>query len=368
MRIAQIVDSLDRGGLERLAIDLAVEQLAARHEPSLYCVHGAGALAPEAEQAGIPVTTFEKGSGFSLRVLWEMTRRLRRERAEVVHTHNPGIHHYGAAAARLAGVPVVVNTLHGVSNSQGLPYRFRYYRAVMPLTAEVVYVSDHCRRFFADRRIVPRGKGRVILNGIRLQPFLDQPASLGSQRPRIRFGTLGRMVAVKGHAVLLEAFAVVAKRLPGAELRIVGGGPLLEELAAQVRRLNLSDRVSLEESTTEPAAVLSQLDVFVFSSTSEGLPLVVLEALAAGLPIVSTRVGGVPEVAPEGQVAWFCPPGDPEALAGAMLEAARCPDLAEKGRAARQRAIERFSVARVHRDYERLFAGLLSERGRPGVA
>jgi glycosyltransferase involved in cell wall biosynthesis len=176
-----------------------------------------------------------------------------------------------------------------------------------------------------------------------------------SLSPRIRFGAVGRMVPVKAHAILIEAFSKIAGRLPEAELRIVGGGPLEDDLREQVRQAGLNDRIRIEGLNHQIADVLQDLDVFVMSSTSEGLPLVILEAMAAGLPIVSTRIGGVPEVAPEGSVSVLCSPGNADELAEAMYRAATTCDLACMGKTAREMAIAKFSLAQMWRSYESIF-------------
>ena len=119
MRIVQLVEHLEMGGLERLVVDLAVAHKTAGHQPLIYCLHEPGMLAAEARAADIPVTAFHKRPGFSWRTLWDLTRQLRRDAPEVLHTHNPGVHHYGALAACLARVPAVANTRHGPASSGG---------------------------------------------------------------------------------------------------------------------------------------------------------------------------------------------------------------------------------------------------------
>src|SRR6185295_15416978 len=127
--------------------------------------------------------------------------------------------------ARLAGVRAVLNTRHGVSTSSGRSPGERYYRAVLPLTNKIVFVSDDSRRVLVEERGLPSSKARVILNGVSLQEFALL-ASPGAVLPRIRFGTVSRMVPVKAQNVLIDAFAILQQRLPHASLRIVGGGPL----------------------------------------------------------------------------------------------------------------------------------------------
>ena len=301
-----MVEDLELGGLECLAVDLAIAQQQAGHQAIVYCLHQAGVLAGRLETAGIPVVAFRKGPGLSPGTVLAMARRLGSDRVDVVHGHNPGVHHYAALAARLAGVPVCINTRHSAATSQGQPYQERYFRWVRPLTGHVVFVCDHVRRHLERELHYPPAKCSVILNGIPLEGFLARPASPGSRRPRIRFGTIGRLVPAKGHSILIDAFARVCRSVPAAELSIFGYGSLAGELAAQVARLGLEARVRLEGRTDDSPGALQSLDVFVLSSGSEGLPLVILEAMAAGLPILSTSVGGVPEVLIK-ETSWLCP-------------------------------------------------------------
>ena len=360
LHIVQIVESLEIGGLERMAIDLATAHRNAGHASSIYTVFEPGALASQAEAAGIPVTAFRRGPGPPIKLLAAMAARLLRDEAQVVHTHNLGIHVYGAVAARLAGVPAVLNTRHGPANSQGKPYHEPYFRIAMPFTDAVVFVSEDCGRVLGNYGHIPPSKSHVIVNGIDTAPFLAHPASPNSASPGIRFGAVGRLLPVKGHSILLQAFAQVLRRLPEAELRIVGGGPLFEELSQQASALGILDNVSLEGSHPRVYEVFPELDVLVFPSLSEGLPLVVLEAMAAGLPLVSSRVGGVPEVAPEGEVAWFCAPGSAQELAEAMFCAAVSPRLREMGARARQLAVARYDLKGMQGKYELLYRRILS--------
>lgn len=357
LRIVQLVEDLELGGLERLAVDLALAQKQAGHQLLVYCLFQAGPLAAALETAGIPVVPFRKAPGFSPSTVMAMAKRLRADRVDVIHGHNPGVHHYAALAARLSGVPVCVNTRHSVTTSKGLPYQERYFRWVKPLTSHVVFVCDFVRRGLEQKLGYPAEKCSVILNGIPLAGFLARSACPGS-RPRFRFGTIGRLVPAKGHSVLIDAFARVAKSAPGAELSIYGYGALQDELSAQIARLGLEGKVRLEGRTADSPATLGGLDVFVFSSVNEGLPLVILEAMAAGLPIVSTNVGGIPEVLPR-ESAWLCPPGDAEALSAAMLQALGSNDLRERADTGRRLAAASYGLDHMAARYEDLYRRLL---------
>jgi glycosyltransferase involved in cell wall biosynthesis len=359
LRIVQLVENLELGGLERLAADLALAQHQAGHQVLVYCLYHAGALAPSLEAAGIPVIAFQKAPGFSVATIFSMAKRLRADRADVIHGHNPGVHHYAALAAKLAKVPVCINTRHSVIDSQGRPYQERYFRWVQPITSHVVFVCDFVRRGLEAKLRYPAQKCSVIVNGIPLAPFLAHRASPGSRRPRLRFGTIGRLVPAKGHSALIDAFARVAQQAPEAELSIYGYGVLRDELSAQIARLGLENRVRLEGRTEDSPATLQELDVFVFSSVNEGLPLVILEAMAAGLPIVTSDVGGIAEVVAK-ESSWLCPPGDAGALADAMLQAVSCADLTGRGEIARRAAASNYGLVHMAAHYEGLYRRLLA--------
>jgi glycosyltransferase involved in cell wall biosynthesis len=362
MRIVQVVESLDLGGLERLALSLAIEQKRHGDDPHIYCVFRRGTLAAEAEAAGIPVVSFDKKPGPAPHVLWQIVRRLLTDRPDVVHTHNPGIHHYGALAAALARVPVTANTWHSVLSSHGVPYRTGHFRWACRFTDAIAFVSEQVRR-----AVLP-GLGNyhrptpVVPCAIPIARYRERPAHPGSALPRVRFGALGRMVPAKAYEVLLDAFVAVVAAIPSATLRIAGGGPLYDQLGSQAVRLGISPRVSIQEATDDPGAFFADLDVFVMSSRSEGLPLVLLEALAAGVPAVATRVGGIPEVLPE-NIGWLCPAQDRRALAEAMIMAARASDLPARVSRGVTLVAQHYSVEAMCQQYHDLFAEILAAKG-----
>jgi glycosyltransferase involved in cell wall biosynthesis len=174
----------------------------------------------------------------------------------------------------------------------------------------------------------------------------------------VRFGIAARLVEAKDHFTLLRAFTEVVTEIPGAELHIAGDGELRGRLEALTRELKLSDRVTFHGPVSDTPRFFSKLDVFVLSSLTEGLPVALLEAMAAGLPVVSTRAGGVEEAAIDGQNAFLVAPGDSGGLARAMIRMARTPDLARMGALGREMVQERFSIERTWREYYKLFVSL----------
>jgi glycosyltransferase involved in cell wall biosynthesis len=166
------------------------------------------------------------------------------------------------------------------------------------------------------------------------------------------------MVAEKDHFTLLRAFAIVAAELPGAELLIAGDGPLRNRLTEFTRELKLADRVTYLGALPDTPQFMSELDVFVLSSLNEGLPLTVLEAMAAGVPVVATRAGGVEEAAIDNKNAFLATPADSDSLAAAMIRMARVQDLAAMGDLGREMVQDRFRIEQTWQEYHKLFLSL----------
>ncbi len=371
MRIVQFVNNLDMGGLERLVLDLAQCQLANGHEPAIYCLTHPGRLASEAERSGIKVRAFEKPPGVHPSTVFKIARQLRIDRPDVLHLHNHLVHHYGVVAGKLAGVPVFVNTRHRaeqtlISSPNGSSISTTptdkksdlIFRATLPFVDSVVLISESTRSFFIQHCGVPASKTRVILNGAHLERYLETPANPGAAFPRVRFGIAARLVPAKDHYTLLRAFASVVGEIPLAELAIAGDGPLRQDLESFTQELKLTDRVRFAGALPDTTKFLSELDIFVLSSLNEGLPIALLEAMAAGLPIVATRAGGIEEAAVDGQNAYLAQPGDAEGLAQAMIRMAGRADLAEMGAAGREMVKTRFSIDQSWAEYHKLFLSL----------
>jgi glycosyltransferase involved in cell wall biosynthesis len=304
-----------------------------------------------------------------------MAKELRIDRPDVLHTHNHLVHHYGVVAGWLAGVPVIVNTRHRaefrfVSSPEASQITTDspdkksdlIFRATLPWTGCVVMISEATRQFFVRFRGIPEAKTQVILNGANLERFVCVPAQPGSALPRVRFGIAARMVAEKDHFTLLRAFALVAAEMPGAELQIAGDGPYRDRLVQLTKALDLEDRVTFVGALPHIADFLSQLDIFVLSSLNEGLPLVLLEAMATGLPVVSTRAGGVEEAARDSVNAYLAAVGDSSDLAQAMMRMARAPNMAQMGTLGQEIVQDQFRIEKTWQEYYRLFLLLGQQR------
>ncbi len=349
-RVCLFTDSREPSGLGEHMLTLAAE-LMGRWDVAIVCppTRSGRSLLARAREAGLraqPLEVRDMPSQADL-VAWLQTRPV-----DIFHCH-AGIGwegHHGLYAARAAGVPVVVRTEH-LPNLLTDPRQQADHARAVDLVDGVICVSDGVRASYA-RSGIPERKLRAISNGIR--PRRPRPDRLGLRRqlglhPSARIAlTVGRLVEQKGYDLLLRAAPRIVAEQHEAILAWVGVGPLEGELRAAVGALGLEGRVRFLGRRRDVPAILAASDVLVLPSRFEGLPLVALEAMAAGVPVVGTRVCGTSEVVVDGETGRLVEPGDAGALAVAVLAVMRDPERATRwGEAGRQRAARLFGAARM---------------------
>lgn len=298
--------------------------------------------------------------------LWRLMRRLR---PDIVHTHTAKAGFVGRLAAWLARVPVRVHTYHGhVFHGYFGPLKTRLFLALERLTARLTHrlivISPAQRAELAHTyRIARPDKFVIVPLGLDLAPFATTPRHQGhfraaydipAQVPLI--GSVGRLVPIKNHALLLEAAVRVRAVLPTAHFVIVGDGDLRPAIEAQAQALGLARAVTFTGFLRDLRPVYSDLDALVISSHNEGTPVSIIEALAAGVPVVSTAVGGVPDLLQQGAFGRLVPPGDAQALAQALIAAVLAPPTDHE---AIQRAVlAEYDIARLTNTLQALYREL----------
>ena len=324
-------------------------------------------MTERAEAAGIAVWLEPQRPGLDLAWIARLAGRLRRERIDVFHSHEFAMNVFGGAAAWLARVPSAA-TIHGKHWIADRRRRALAYRVLDRLGIPVVAVSEDLAAYLATGLGLARERIALIHNGIPI-PARDDAADRSALRRAVGLPSegelllaVGNLYPVKDHATLLRAVAC----LPGApRVAIAGRGEEEANLHRLARELGIEERVHLLGLRSDVGRLLAAADVFVQPSRSEGLPLAVLEAMAAGLPVVATRVGGMAEAIVEGETGLQIEPGDPEALAGALASLLAQPERRRRlGDAGRARAVAEFSVETMAQRYEALFARLRAGRGR----
>lgn len=369
IQVAQVIWSLGLGGAEQVVIRLAKGVDRRRFEPVIICLDRPGPFATEAEADGIEVVALDKRGPLDVRAVARLARLLRSRRIDVVHTHLWGANLWGRLAAAAVRVPVVVTTEHNVDTWKR-SYHLALDRALAPAATHLVAVSGEVRGFY-EARGVGRGRWRVVHNGVDVgaAPRRERGEAfraLGLDEADRVVGLVCRLVPAKAPEVFLHALALAAARVPALRGLVVGDGPSRAEAEALARRLGLAERVVFAGLRRDVPDLLPGLDALVFSSLREGLSMAMLEAMAAGVPVVATAVGGTPELITHGVTGLLVAPGRPEDLADAVVSLLEDAPAADRLRdAARRRVEERFSVARMIEAHEALYAEVPARRGRP---
>jgi glycosyltransferase involved in cell wall biosynthesis len=321
LHVCHVVLTLDVGGLERVVIDLCRQGQTLGQQVSILCIQKPGALAHAAEALGVPVACSGKPAGFRPDFIPVIADLFRTLRPDVVHTHQIGALVYAGPAARRARVPLTVHTEHGKHYATSWKRRMlgrvaaRYARRFFTVSTDIGHEVRDCRIVSPSRIVhVPNGIDTSRFDVREDVAELRREFGLSPDQPVI--GTVGRLAGVKRHDVLLQAFARLHHR--SAQLLIAGGGPLQHELGGLADGLGISDRVKFAGYLDRPERALAAMDVFALTSQSEGMPLAILEAWAAGKPVVASRVGGVPELVDDGRTGLLFESGDSETLAGLL--------------------------------------------------
>lgn len=350
-RVMHVLTSLEIGGAEMLVLQLLTRLPGAASHARVVTLRRRGPLAERIEALGIPVDSLEvpvERGVFALATA--LARVVRRERPDIIHSHNSSPLVAAALATLLAPRTRLIHTEHGRSSTGSWTARTAL-RLASRRTAIIVAVSNDTAAWARRNGGMPHDRLRVIRNGVAVEP--DSP-----WRPEGRHHavTVARLEKVKDLATMIRAVADVAKRLPDFHLHIFGDGAERSNLVGLTAALGLETRISFHGVTHEVASALARGDVFLSSSVSEGISLTVLEAMATGLPIVATAVGGTPELVEDGRNGRLVPPQRPDLLATAVVDVLADPARAAAlGQASRERARTEFSLDVMVADYRRLY-------------
>lgn len=377
--IAHVVYRFDTGGLENGVVNLVNRLPAEKYRHAIVALTTITEFRARVARADVEFVALDKPPGQGLRQAPKLARLFRALRPTIVHTRNIGALEAVLPAA-LAGVPVRVHGEHGWDSADpdGSNWKYRLTRrAYRPLVHRWIALSQHLAHYLQRRVGVPAGRLTRICNGVDTTRF--QPADGGVRAPIAGspfndpaffvVGTVGRLQTVKDQVNLVRAFAYAHAQSNDARKRmrlvVAGDGPQRAEVEAAIDASGLTDRIWLAGGRSDVPELLRGLDCFALPSRAEGISNTILEAMATGLPIVATRVGGNPELLEEGRTGRLVAPSDPRglgnALLGLMQDAASARALA---REARQDAVRRFSLEKMVADYAAVYDDLLP-RARP---
>lgn len=359
LHVAHLMTTFRVGGLERLVYALAKASVPLGVKTTVFAYDEDGELRGTFERAGVTAIFVPTPPGIRYGLGPKLAFELSARRVDVLHSHHLGPYMYGAVAARLAGVPHV--TTEHSRELYDTPRRW-WVGKTMAHAAEVVTVSHELAQW---RRASFNDDPTVILNGVSLPPLL----SVGERTERRRalglpdgflVACVARLAPEKDHATLLRAFARVRRRVANATLVLVGWGPLESEVEALGDELGIAEHVRFLGRRDDVEDILPACDVITLSSRREGLPLALLEGMAAGLPVVATSVGDVPTLVAEGE-GFAVGAGDDEAFADALVHFASDPESRRRAGARARARVERVhSVGAMASSYLRTYQRVLS--------
>jgi glycosyltransferase involved in cell wall biosynthesis len=353
LRVVFLLQDLLFGGTQRQALELAHHLDPARFQVELWMLMGGDDLVPVAQGRNLPLVWLSRQPWVNPLSLARLWRRLQRTPVDVLMllTAVPNI--WGRILGRLARVPRIIGNCRGGA----APWR-QHERYLWPLADHVICNSLALKQELSRHYRVPPGRLTVIHNGVDLNYFKPPRQAPPAHPPRIL--TVARLVPDKDHGTLIRAFRLAAAEHPGAELWLVGDGHREQALRQLAAAALPPGQVRFFPGQADLRPFFAQATLFALSSIHEACPNVVLEAMAAGLPVVATRVGGLPELVVPGETGWLVPPGDPAALAAALRGLLADPGTREAfGRAGHRRAARCFPLAAMVRSHEAVLEKLL---------
>jgi sugar transferase (PEP-CTERM/EpsH1 system associated) len=376
--VVHVVHALRTGGLENGLVNLINRTPPERYRHAIVCLTGYDRFAERIERDDVRLFALDKREGKDPGIYFRAWRVFRQLRPDIVHTRNLGTLDM-LVPAWLAGVPIRVHGEHGrdmVDLHGTHPRYLRLRRLLRPLAHRYIGLSHDLSAYLADTVGAGRERVETICNGVDLARFRPDP----SQRARLRaelgwdedacvIGWVGRMEPVKNPVGLARAFVRLCERdTPGAQnarLVMIGGGSRVEEVRECLDAAGLGDRAWLPGPSDDIPGLLRAMDLFVLPSLAEGISNTILEAMASGLPVVATRVGGNAELVADGETGTIVDSAEPESLSDAIAPYVAEPErLAAQGRAARRRAEAHFDLDGMVSAYLDLYDRLLAARGQ----
>jgi len=366
IKIAHIVFSLNVGGLEKLVVELAKRIDKDKFSTSVWCLTGEGTLSKELSAIGIKVFYFNKKGGVDIRLPFRIARALKKEKIGIVHTHDSSANLYGSVAAKIAGTKVIVNTEHG-----GIYFETRRKRLanriLCLLNDREICVSNNVKDDL--RRMGLYNKKLVVIhNGIDFDRF---NVSIGKSGIRKDFGlnssdfiitTAGRLSGEKNQRLILDAARPVLEKIPEARFIIAGDGPLRNELQEYAGKLKIADKVVFLGERSDIPRILKMSDCFALSSNYESFGLTILEAMASGIPVIATDVGGVKEIVRDGETGVLIQKEDAGLLAQAVIKIKNDPGCSGKiVTRAKEMVKNRYRIEKMVQDHEDLYLNCYEE-------
>lgn len=373
--IAHVIHRLGTGGMENGLVNLINHMPPARYRHAIVCLQGHTEFRQRIRHGDVAVYDIGQRPGHDLRAHWRLYRLLRQLKPAILHTRN-----LSALESQLAGTAAGIKArVHGEHGRDGrdLHGTNRKYnllrKTIQPLVGHYITVSRDLATWLVDTVGVPRAKVTQIYNGVDSEKFHPRTGARASVGPpgfispdSLVIGSVGRLAEVKDYPTLLRAFAALMRRAPETAPRLrlvmVGDGPTRAECERVIAELGIANQVWLAGDRSDVPALMRAMDLFVLPSLNEGVSNTILEAMACGLPVIATGVGGNPELVQPGKTGTLVPPADAENMAQALLGyIADGERMAREGRAARAEIEARYSMEAMVKGYLAVYDGQLGK-------
>ncbi len=335
LRLAVLLQDLEFGGTQRYAIHLLKNLNPVLFSAELWVLRGGNDMVPAAREAGIKVRHLSHDTWVSPASLMALARRLRSDRPAILYTLTVVPNIWGRVFAKIAQVPVVISGYRNFLPKQ-------HERWLWRLSDTIICNAEILKHVMIDKFFVDPLRIAVIPNAVDTD-FFKPDQGYSPKPPTVLF--IGRLVHEKDPLNLFEGFRLAAQVVPEASFEIMGNGPFRPQLENRIRRYSLESRIRLLPAAADIRPVFKKASIFALPSSSEASPNVVIEAMAMGLPVVGTRVGGIPELIEHGRTGILVDPGDPKGLADALVTLLTDTDRARAmGQAGRERVLAHHSL------------------------
>lgn len=365
INILHLVNGLAIGGAEKKLLDLVRSTDKEKYNVVVCSVGQGGPLQKEFEKLNLKVIVFRKKFAFDFSLIFKVARLIREEHIDIVQTTLLYADLIGAIAAKIAKVPIVISwetVSHGANDCLRVKLRHKLgYRFAMKFVKKIVAVSNETRDSIIKSRGIQSDKLLTIHYGVDLRKYngadgATNKKELGISGDAPVIGIVARLEEVKGHKYFVQAIPKLIEKFPNIKCILIGDGSLRKSLETQVEELNLKSCFHFLGFRDDVQAWLNAMDIFVLPSISEGLPNVVLEAMACKKPVIATAVGGIPEAVIDGVTGSLIPPRDSDAIAQAISKLLENDKLTEElGSKSRLRVEEEFSLEREVSEFEKLY-------------
>jgi glycosyltransferase involved in cell wall biosynthesis len=369
IKLLQIIDSLNAAGAENVLLSL-LSQLDQAHYDITVTYFTPGPWVSRIAATGARLHRIRYYNRFDPLIWPQMLRIMRAEKPDIVHTHLFKSDLYGGLSAWLTHVPVRISTLHNADHWRKVRLLSLLARRIVSHYHAFVAVSPEVKNFVCQTTGLASHQIITIPNGVDVEAFAARDnreqtrQSLGILADAPVVGIVGRLEEQKGHSYFLQAVAQIISAVPKARFLVVGDGTLRTALEQQAEQLGVADHALFLGMRSDIPNLLSAMDILVFSSLWEGLPIALLEGMAARLPVVATRAGGMSSVVHDGQTGLLVSPADPDELADAITTLIQHPQLAHAmGTAGQQRVRTQYSEQAMVDQVTDLYERLLSDKG-----